>query len=319
MKQFILRILLFLVIFLSIITSSLFLITNKRLKNSSLYADVDKNRRLDSLPSPKIVFVGGSNIAFGLNSKEIEDSIHLPVVNMGLHAGLGISFMLNEIRDHVNKGDIVVFSPEYHQFFGNLFYGEKVLVALLFDINHKDLSDITLRQYIYLFPDMVKYATSKLLFLNLDMAQDGGDEYGKVFKRNSFNKYGDEAMHWNFPLHEILMKSTPGKNIQIEPNTLLFIKNFKYAMDKKGVAFYIIPSAFQKASFIAYHNVIREIGEELAAQSTPFEIQPKEFSYPDNMMFNSIYHLNKLGVDQRTLLIINFLKSKTRKVRRLTK
>jgi len=246
MKIFIIKILLFLVIIASIITCSLFLIPNKRLKNSSLYADIDKNRRLDSLPSPKIVFVGGSNIAFGLNSKEIEDSIHLPVVNMGLHAGLGIYFMLNEIRNHVNKGDIVIFSPEYHQFFGDLVYGQKVLVALLFDINHKDISDITLRQYVYLFPEILKYATSKLFFLDIDMADDGGDEYGKVFKRNSFNKYGDESMHWNFPWHNTPSVSTLGNNIQLNPEAFEFIRKFKNNMDKKKLHFILFLLHFKE-------------------------------------------------------------------------
>lgn len=309
MRKFIYQFILFLSVLLTILALSLFLIPNKRLKNSSLYSDIDKNNRLDLLHSPKIIFVGGSNIAFGLNSQQIEDSLHLPVVNMGLHAGLGMCFMLNEIRNHVKQGDIVVFAPEYHQFLGNLFEGEKVLVALLFDINPKDIKDITIKQFLHLFPSIVEYSASKIFRMNIDMADDG-DGYGKFFKRNSFNKYGDEAMHWNFPYHNLPSADSPPKNTTINADAFEFIKNFKKDMDKKGVAFYIIPPAFQRSSFVNYHAIIMTIQKKLKDQSTPFEIQPEECSYPDNMMFNTIYHLNKTGVDQRTATIIRFLKNK---------
>jgi hypothetical protein len=309
MKVFIRQLVLFLIIISAIITASLFFIPNKRLRNSSLYADIDKNKRLDSLQSPKIVFVGGSNIAFGLNSKQIEDSLHLPVVNMGLHAGLGMYFMLNEVRDHVQKGDIVVLSPEYHQFMGDLFYGEKVLVALLFDINNKNLKNVTIKQYIHLFPSIVEYSTSKLFFMNLDVTDDG-DGYGKVFKRNSFNKYGDESMHWQFPLQKIPSTSAPIGHIQVNSEILKFIQDFKRDMNKKGVALYIIPPAFQESSFINLNNAIKDIEGGLKDHSTPFDIRPEEFSYQNRFIFNTVYHLNKPGVDHRTLLIIKFLKSK---------
>ncbi len=73
----------------------------------------DKHHRLNALPSPKIVFIGGSNLAFGLDSTLIEQSFHRPVVNMGLCASFGLRFMLEEIKDHINSGDTIVIVPEY--------------------------------------------------------------------------------------------------------------------------------------------------------------------------------------------------------------
>lgn len=37
--------------------------------------------------SPKVILVGGSNVAFGLDSEIIQHQLEVPVVNMGLHVG----------------------------------------------------------------------------------------------------------------------------------------------------------------------------------------------------------------------------------------
>ena len=58
---------------------------------------IDKVQRLESIHEPKIVLIGDSNLAFGIDSEKIEEAFDMPVVNMGLHGGLG-----NEIgRAHV--------------------------------------------------------------------------------------------------------------------------------------------------------------------------------------------------------------------------
>ena len=193
MRKFILHSLFFMSIIALIILFSLFLIPNKRIANNSLYANIDKHNRLDSLPSPKIVFVGGSNLAYGLNSKRVEDSLQMSVVNMGLHAGFGLKFILNEVKPYINKGDIVVLSPEYHHFYSaNMLNGEKVLVALLFEVDRKNMKYITFSQLIHLIPLTMQYAVSKLMGKQMDMMEEGVETgYEKQYKRNSFNVYGD--------------------------------------------------------------------------------------------------------------------------------
>ena len=53
-----------------------------------LMANRDKLHVLSATISPKVVLVGGSNLAFGIDSELISKSLGMPVVNMGLHAGL---------------------------------------------------------------------------------------------------------------------------------------------------------------------------------------------------------------------------------------
>jgi hypothetical protein len=68
----------------------------------------DKIERAESIDEPKIVLVGNSNLAFGIDSETIEEAFGRPVVNMGGHGGLGNAFHINMGRHGINEGDIVV-------------------------------------------------------------------------------------------------------------------------------------------------------------------------------------------------------------------
>ncbi len=82
----------------------------------------DKHSRLVSIASPKVILVGGSNLAYGVDSVQLEKSLHMPVVNMGLCTNFGLAFMLEELKGHIGPGDIIVVSPE-HELFYDLAYG----------------------------------------------------------------------------------------------------------------------------------------------------------------------------------------------------
>jgi hypothetical protein len=315
MRKFISQSLIFIGIVVVIMLLSLFLIPNKKLINNSLYANIDKHQRLDSLPSPKIVFVGGSNLGFGLDSKRVEDSLHMPVVNMGLHAGLGLKFMIDEVKSSIKKGDIVVLSPEYHHFFGtNLLDGEKVLVALLFDVNRKDLKYVTFSQALHLVPLTIEYAVSKLMLKDMNvMDEDVNNEFEKNYKRNSFNKYGDEVMHWNYPHQQIHQMARVTLNETISSATLDLISNFDKLLISRGAKLIIIPPAFMHSSLPGYEKVIGKIEIGLKQKQIPFAIKPASFAFPDSLFFNTIYHLNKQGVAIRTDSIIKLMKHRIHK------
>jgi hypothetical protein len=64
----------------------------------------------------KIVFIGGSNIRFGLDAAGLSRDLNMPVVNYGLHASLGMDVIVDRALNVVKPGDIVVFAPELSHF-----------------------------------------------------------------------------------------------------------------------------------------------------------------------------------------------------------
>ena len=68
--------------------------------------------RLNSIDEPKVIVVGGSNVAFGLRSDLMEQELGMPCVNFGLYGTIGTKAMLDLSKSNINKGDIVILATE---------------------------------------------------------------------------------------------------------------------------------------------------------------------------------------------------------------
>lgn len=79
-----------------------------------------------------VVLLGGSNVAFGYDSELLADSIGMPVVNAGLHASVGLKYIIDDCFQRLKRGDILVLSPEYGHFFGDMAYGEAPMADLVY-------------------------------------------------------------------------------------------------------------------------------------------------------------------------------------------
>ena len=77
---------------------------------------LDKHERLDSLSGSRIIFVGGSNLTFGIDSTRLENELGVPTVNMGLQAGLGLDFILTDVKSKIVGDDLIVLSLEHEHF-----------------------------------------------------------------------------------------------------------------------------------------------------------------------------------------------------------
>ena len=64
----------------------------------------------------KVVFIGGSNVRFGVDSAGLTHDLGLPVINYGLHASLGADVIADRAAACIRRGDVVVFAPELSHF-----------------------------------------------------------------------------------------------------------------------------------------------------------------------------------------------------------
>jgi hypothetical protein len=69
-----------------------------------------------AIPGRKVLFVGGSNVRFGVDAVGLSRDLRLPVVNYGLHASLGVDVIAERAAAFVKAGDVVVFAPELSHF-----------------------------------------------------------------------------------------------------------------------------------------------------------------------------------------------------------
>lgn len=80
---------------------------------SSSIIDLKEKILINNKNKNKIVIVGGSNAAFGVDSKAIENEFGIKSINFGCMAGIGPEILLSKIQNHISKGDIVLFCWEY--------------------------------------------------------------------------------------------------------------------------------------------------------------------------------------------------------------
>lgn len=74
-------------------------------------------RRLEQAQGPRLILVGGSNVAFGVDTDLLQDTLQqqglgYTVCPMGLYAAVGCGAMLDLTEDSLRRGDVVVLSVE---------------------------------------------------------------------------------------------------------------------------------------------------------------------------------------------------------------
>ena len=138
-----------------------------------------KHQRLTSIDSKKAVLIGGSSLAFGIDSQLLEEYIGMPVVNYGLYAAIGTKAMLDMSEKYINEGDIVVICPETEAQTYSLYYNaESILQAT--DGNLSLLLDSGFSNYGKIISALPAFAKSKLSFYKSGNKTGASGIYSKI-------------------------------------------------------------------------------------------------------------------------------------------
>lgn len=282
----------------------------KNLEISYTASIIEKYKRLQSLPSPKIVLIAGSNFAYGINSEMIEKSFQKPVVNMGIHYEYGTDFMLRQIQDELHAGDTVIMGFEYIvETEGAI--GEKIQMAKIFPKANLwfDYKDIT--QYIR-GNTIVRISNLKSTLKRLgspEESQPAVEDTTNIFFRKAINQYGDLISHLNNPY----LKHIPPAVINDKVSMHLAIADmnaFYEKMKKKGVKVYYSYPSYAQSSYQHDSTIINKLNNEFK-QEARFPILGKleDFVFADSLCQDMVYHLNAKGRDIRTQRLIDLLKT----------
>ncbi|MBK0381864.1 hypothetical protein I5M32_02735 [Pedobacter sp. SD-b] len=300
MKKFIIKSTVFLAI-LSVVFFSLSLTFKRKYnpKTDYLGAIIDKHQRLEQIDSNRLILIGGSNLAFGINSPLIEDNLKVNVINMGLHAGLGLAFMLNEVKPSVKKGDLIVLCLEY---------------PLYLDDFEPDIDLISFTQHLY--PPSRNYYHFNLeeMFLaNFAKFKKRFEaqtiKIDPVFNRQKFDKYGDDIGHLGLPgLIELRDKEHIGK-LEVDKSARL-INQFNSVCKQKGAKLLISYVSYPKSEYKKNKKAIDDLNQLLhqKIENVPFINKPENYIFDDSLFYDTVYHLNREGRERRTTIFIKDIK-----------
>lgn len=283
----------------------------------------NKHQILEQTHSPKIVFVGGSNLLFGLNGPKIEAKLHRPVVNMGLCLMFPLAYILDEVKDEVHAGDLVVLSPEYADFSSE--YAYNLAVADILDIYPRAIfwilrsNCLNQSQLPVLFSHVRALGLDKLDFAVHHIRQIAQNRcrwsHGKwntslgILSSENLDRCGD--LTWHLSQKE---DNKPSKDLfyvskHVDDSEAKTLNDFGDYCAARGARFVLIPPSVSTVQYQALKPKVDSLFAECQQRvRPPFVAAPERYAFPVKMIFNNQYHLNRKGRELRADRIIEDLR-----------
>ncbi len=269
---------------------------------------LDKISRLKSIKEPKIILVGNSNVSYGIDSKLLQDEFNMPVVNMGLHGGVGNAFNENVAKINICKDDILIVCHSDYSDEDEITAPELVLIT--FDCNKEVLPAFRMKDYKKLIKAYPNYLKKSFM---LWITNTGNLDTGGSYSRNAFNKYGDVAFKpkseqiTDYTYYKDRSKKIPKIN-DICTNRLNHLNEFCIQKGAKMViaGFPIIYgkySEFSEEDINVFQKKLKEkLNSKVISDFTNYMYQYEYF-------YNSSLHLNEKGTQKRTKQLISDIRN----------
>ncbi len=286
--------------FLSVITAAV--ATPAQYLNTFVGRLDEKFDRLNEIDEPKIVIVGGSSAAFGIDSAMIEKYTGMPVVNFGLYAALGTKLMLDLSRSGINKGDVVIIAPELEaQTFSLYFNSETTLQA--FDGNFRMMKYIREENLFTLLAAMWKFAGEKLEY----MREGNAPNPDGVYNSKNFNEYGDLV----FERENNIMSLYYDPNVMINPDPSIlsadfvnYINEYVRFCERRGADVYFGFAPMNEKGLVegADDESLKEFSKYLKKKlDCPVISNITDYVYDAGYFYDTNFHLNDAGVKAHTV------------------
>ena len=262
-----------------------------------------KYERLNAVDEPKVIIVGGSSVAFGLDSALLEEQIGMPVINFGLYATLGTKIMMDLSKANINEGDIVVLAPEMDAQTLSLYFNAEAALQGM-ESNWEMIRYIDSDDHSDLIGGLYEYLTKKVKYLREGLLDPVG-----VYNRDSFNEYGDIV--YERPYNTMLLGYDPTKSIELtselfDEEFVAYVNDYTAYCEEKGATVYFsfcpmnasaMSSANTEDSIFEFYSYLYE------ALDCEVIGNVNEYIIEENYFYDSNFHLNDSGVLLRTSLL----------------
>lgn len=264
----------------------------------------EKFDRLRSVEGEKIVVVGGSSVAFGLDSATLAQYTGKEVVNFGLYAALGTKLMLDLSKAGIRKGDVVILAPEIDpQTLSLYFSSENTLCAL--DDDFSMFFSVGADNWLSLLGGMWKFAEEKYGYY-----KDGAPDPKGVYNAKNFNEYGDVV--YSRPKNTMILGYDPNTPIDlseqtVSPDFIDYLNDYIRYCERKGATVYFsfcpmnasaLAAGTTGESISAFRSYLSE------ALDCPVISDPQDYIMDESFFFDTNFHLNDAGVPLRTARLI---------------
>ncbi len=272
-------------------------------QNTFVGALDDKVERLSEIDEPKIVVVGGSSVAFGLDSAMLERYTGMPVVNFGLYAALGTKLMLDLSEDYINEGDIVILAPELDAQTLSLYFSASTTLRAT-DGSPELLFDIPFEHFFTLLGSSWDFSSEKISHMINSTAPDPSG----VYNSKNFNEYGD-IVYDNRYENTMSMYYDPNTVIDLSPDIVSadfveYLNEYIENCEDSGADVYFSYCPMNSLALVdgttdesieAFENYLEQnIDCTFISNAADYILDPGYF-------YDTNFHLNDAGVICRTV------------------
>ncbi len=299
-RRFLFNLAVFLILPFSFLGVTAFLLpATPRASTSLLFSQIEKDLLLKQTASPRLILVGGSNLSLGIDSMLLKEELKLNPINTGIHAKLGLPFMLNWVRENVKSGDVVVVASEYEQFFGEFAFGSEELLRTIVDVDRKNFAYLSTRQLKNAFGFIPKLAVSKIKPTEYMFTPP---KVPGPYERRSFNEFGDLTGHRSEKKGSF--SHTGSFAGAFNSRVIAELIRFERDINRAGARLFLSFPCFERTSFIQCRAQIKEVELQLQLSGLTVLGNAERFSMQDTFMYDSPYHLRGEGTQIRTTKLI---------------
>lgn len=265
---------------------------------------VDKEARLRSTPPPRVLLVGGSNLAFGVDSAALERALGRPTLNLAVTMEFGHEFILNQAAAHVRSGDIVVLSLEYFGFTGAAPQAHALAPAL----------QSVPGAWRYLdWPQWKVLLDGGLVHLghlartSLAEARGYYSSFTGAYRRDGFTARGDMISHHGVAAAPIAFRALALSESSLR-HTLADIAAFVAGCRTQGATVYFELPPWPERWVQSQPAILARIDAGLRAVPHLTVLnKPADVALPLDMFYDTEYHLTQAGTVLRTQRLIHVL------------
>jgi hypothetical protein len=284
-----------------------------RSQGNYLAATIEKHERLATTRPPRLLLLGGSNVAFGFDSDRLARDTGLTVVNLGLAAGLGGDFMLNEVAGALGPGDVVILFLEYDQYSGA---GNPVAIRQLLEYRPASLAFLPRRWWKRFGDEEILGALGAAVrrsqtWLGPEASRLPAEEW---YRRAGFTAAGDYRGHHGLPspmpgLADDDATFTPLRVRGINDRRAADLVRFARHSGRRGARFFVSWPAVVELAFEPDAAAVEELRAKLAALPSVMLLgEPRDHVFGKSLGFDTKFHLNAAGAQWRTERLLRRLR-----------
>ena len=273
----------------------------------------DKLDRLNAKPSPRLIFIGGSSVAWSNHSDIAREAFDMEVENHAIHAGMGLGMRIEEARQLAREGDVVVLSIEWGVFPDEPWARKMAEVAMACPrtmrfMNGRDLklaADGLLPAFRVPFSAFIDdFKSNRMAAFSHASAQAR-----KQWRlRANFNEFGDFVGHYSAKPPGLEGKVVDFPTTEQLQDGIRRLNELHTELTSRGVAVYYFIPFIPESRFQNNREVATRSAELLKSELKIPILNPDSFVFPDESYFDSCYHMQDEPGARRTQILVDGLK-----------